>query len=187
MELSLPQWGQLFTLSMVAIALGMDAFSLGIGMGMKGVLHRQIVTISGTIGLFHILMPLTGIMIGRYLGTFVENIAVMVGGGLLCFLGINMVWQAFRDSREATIFDTGRTLGVLLFSVSVSLDSLSAGLSLGLFEADVWLTVVLFGLAGGLMAGAGFFLGQSVGGWIGDYGEAVGGVILFFLGLRFLM
>jgi len=36
MEFTLPQWGQLITLIMMAFALGMDAFSLGIGLGMKG-------------------------------------------------------------------------------------------------------------------------------------------------------
>ncbi|SFS34703.1 manganese efflux pump MntP family protein [Marininema halotolerans] len=186
MELSTPQWGQLVTLLMVAVALGMDAFSLGIGIGMRGILQRQIVVISGTIGLFHILMPLMGFAIGRYLGKVVENIAVMTGGGVLCFLGINMIWNAFRSEEEARVINTRSMMGVCLFSISVSLDSLSAGLSLGLFSADIWLTVILFGMMGAIMAGAGLFLGRHVGTWIGDYGEAVGGVILFFLGLRFL-
>ncbi|SDW40786.1 Putative Mn2+ efflux pump MntP [Marininema mesophilum] len=187
MELSTPQWGQLVTLLMVAVALGMDAFSLGIGIGMRGILQWQILVISGTIGLFHVVMPLMGITMGYYLGTMVKDIAVMTGGGVLCFLGINMVWNAFRSGEEPRLIDIKSVTGVCLFSISVSLDSLSAGLSLGLFAADVWLAVILFGVLGALMAGMGLLLGRHVGSWIGDYGEAVGGVILFFLGLRFLM
>ncbi|GGE05342.1 putative manganese efflux pump MntP [Marinithermofilum abyssi] len=187
MELSLPQWGQLFTLGMIAIALGMDAFSLGIGMGMRGLLKRQIVIVSSAIGLFHMLMPLLGIGVGRFLSVHVENIAVMVGGGLLCFLGINMLVHSIRGGEDPVVLDVTTLWGVLFFSLSVSLDSLSAGLSLGLFDADVILAVLLFGMMGGLMGGIGMWLGRNMGTWIGVYGEAVGGLILLFLGLRFIL
>ncbi|MDA8353752.1 MAG: manganese efflux pump [Firmicutes bacterium] len=187
MELSMPQWGQLFTLLMISVALGMDAFSLGIGVGMKGLGIPNILKISGTIGLFHFLMPLVGISMGQYLGQLVENIAVITGGGLLCALGVNMIWQAFRSGAGDDSFNIATTSGVMLFSLSVSLDSLSAGFSLGLFEADRILTVLLFGCVGGLMACFGMWLGRHVGGWVGDYGEVVGGMILITLGLRFLL
>ncbi|PTX62502.1 putative Mn2+ efflux pump MntP [Melghirimyces profundicolus] len=187
MELSLPQWGQLFTLLMIAVALGTDAFSLGIGIGMRGVLVREALKISGMIGFFHVMLPLLGITVGRYLGSLVENIAVITGGGLLCFLGLNMIYQAFRSGKEVRVFHTATPLGIVVFSLGVSLDSLSAGLSLGLFEADAILAVLLFGTVGGLMACTGLLLGRNVGSWIGDYGEAVGGIILISLGLRFLL
>lgn len=187
MDLSLPQWGQFFTLWMVSIALGMDAFSLGIGMGMRGLMFRRILLISSLTGIFHIFMPLLGISVGRVLGSLVEEIAVMVGGGLLCLLGANMVVHAFRPTEEEPAFISGSMWGVLLFSFSVSFDSLSAGFSLGLFEVDLLLAVLLFGMMGGLMAYTGLLLGRRVGAWVGDYGEALGGIILISLGLRFLL
>lgn len=187
MDLSLPQWGQFLTLWMVAIALGMDAFSLGIGIGMRGLMYRRILLISGSTGIFHIFMPLLGISFGRILGSLVEDIAVMVGGGLLCLLGANMVVHAFRSTEEESAVNSGSLWGVLLFSFSVSFDSLSAGFSLGLFEADLLLAVLLFGTMGGLMAYTGLLLGRCAGAWIGDYGEALGGIILISLGLRFLL
>lgn len=187
MELSLPQWGQIITLLMISVALGMDAFSLGIGVGMKGVVRRQVFLISGSVGVLHVLMPLLGYGMGRVLGFYLERIAVMVGGGLLCFLGLNMIYSAFRDGQSGGGINISSIWGIGLFSFSVSLDSLSAGLSLGFFDADGWLAVTLFGVMGTLMGAAGLLLGQHVGSRIGDYGEAVGGIILFFLGLRFLM
>ncbi|OYD08000.1 manganese efflux pump MntP [Paludifilum halophilum] len=186
MELSLPQWGQLFTLLMIAIALGMDAFSLGVGVGVRGVLMRQVFAMSGIIGFFHIMMPLLGILIGHVLSSLVENIAVMAGGGLLCFLGGHMVVHALKGENESILSATTPG-GILLFSFSVSLDSLSAGLSLGLFEADALVAASMFGIIGGLMNAAGLLLGRHVGTWIGEYGEAVGGIILILLGLRFLL
>ncbi|SMO67380.1 manganese efflux pump MntP family protein [Melghirimyces algeriensis] len=187
MELTLPQWGQLLTLFMVSVALGMDAFSLGIGIGMRGLMLFEGLKISLIIGFFHVVMPLLGLLTGRYLGALVENIAVITGGVLLCILGAQMVWHACDSEKEEVAFHSSTGWGVLMFSLSVSLDSLSAGFSLGLFEVDILLAVLLFGFVGGLMAFMGLLLGRNVGPWIGDYGEAVGGIILISLGLRFLL
>src|SRR5690606_7619136 len=44
--------GQFVTLSMIAVALGMDAFSLGLSIGIRGLVFRKIYVISLLIGLF---------------------------------------------------------------------------------------------------------------------------------------
>lgn len=59
--------GELITLFMMAFALGMDAFSVGLGMGLIKLRLRQIFYIGLTIGLFHIWMPLAGMWIGKVL------------------------------------------------------------------------------------------------------------------------
>lgn len=186
MELSLPQLGQLITLVMIAFALGMDAFSLGIGLGMKGMMKQQVLAMSGTIGIMHILMPLAGMIIGRHVNGLVGDIAVWVGGGLLCFLGGNMLWSSLREtssvSGSATTF-----WGMLVSSVSVSLDSLSAGFSLGILSTDAPCALGLMGIFGGLMGGLGMILGKFLGHWVGSYGEALGGLILLILGFKFLL
>ncbi|RAL23327.1 manganese efflux pump MntP family protein [Thermoflavimicrobium daqui] len=184
--LSFPEWGQIITLFMIAIALGMDAFSLGIGLGVRGMSIRKMAILSSSIGLFHILMPLLGIWIGQYLNQYMQEIAVMVGGSMLCFLGGNMLWNSFKSEEKETSIQANSLWNMILFSVSVSLDSLSAGLSLGLFSADQWLAVLFFGSAGAIMAGTGLGLGKYIGSWLGSYGEAVGGVILFMLGIKFI-
>ena len=50
--------GELLTLSIMAFALGMDAFSVGLGMGMIQLRFRQILYIGLVIGIFHMFMPL---------------------------------------------------------------------------------------------------------------------------------
>jgi manganese efflux pump family protein len=186
MDFSMPPWSQVITLSMIALALGMDAFSLGLGLGMKKLPLRNIAWLSVSVGIFHILMPLLGMVLGKLVSTLMKEIAVMVGGGILCFLGIHMLIYAWRRREEGTRFRVQSLLGVLLFSVSVSLDSFSVGLSLGLFAVDITLAVLLFGCAGTLLAGIGLYLGRFMGEWIGEYGEVVGGLILILLGSKFL-
>ncbi len=179
-------WGQFLTLLLIAIALGMDAFSLSIGLGMVGLRLRKIVNISIMIGCFHVAMPLLGIAIGTYLSDIVGDIAIFIGGGILILLGVHMLWSVFFGENEGSIIKTSG-LGLILFAFSVSLDALSVGFSLGLMAVNKWLAVSLFGIIGGMMACAGLLLGRSVGGWLGEYSEIIGGVILLIFGLKFIL
>ncbi|GAB7387882.1 manganese efflux pump MntP family protein [Bacillaceae bacterium] len=188
MAFDLVEWGQWLTLFMIATALGMDAFSLGIGIGMAGIRLRHVVKISMTIGLFHILMPLIGIFVGMYLTSFIGDIATYVGGLILILLGSHMLWDSL-VGEEATAARAGRATGwgLLLFAFSVSLDALSVGFSFGLIDTDIVLAVSMFGVMGTVMAGSGLILGRRMGDWVGDYGEALGGLILLAFGIKFLL
>ncbi len=73
--------GEILTLALMAFALGMDAFSVGLGMGMYKLRLRQIAKIGITIGLFHVWMPLLGMIAGRFLSNTFGAIAGYVGGG----------------------------------------------------------------------------------------------------------
>lgn len=185
MVIATAQWGQLSTIVIMAIALGMDAFSLGIGLGMRGIRLLHIVYISMVIAIFHIVMPLMGMFTGHYVSTILGGVAVATGGGLLVLLGCHMIYSALSSGR-APYFDIGTVWGLLLFSLSVSIDSFAVGISLGLFASEIVITVILFGVFGGIMSVMGLMLGRRVGKWMGEYGEAFGGVILLVFGLKFL-
>ncbi|MFK7694817.1 manganese efflux pump MntP family protein [Paenibacillus sp. HJGM_3] len=177
--------GQFITICMMAFALGMDAFSLGIGIGLQGIRLLHILRISLVIALFHVMMPLTGMFMGQYASALLGDVALLAGGGLLLLLGGHMIYSAFHTT-SITAFDYRTLWGVLLFAISVSIDSMSVGVSLGLFATDIALTVLMFGLFGGIMSIAGLLLGRNAGRWTGRYGEAIGGLILVAFGIRFL-
>ena len=61
---------QLIPLIIMAFALGMDAFSVSLGMGMMALKIRQILYIGVTIGIFHIIMPFIGMVFLAVLGHF---------------------------------------------------------------------------------------------------------------------
>ncbi|UJF33289.1 manganese efflux pump MntP [Paenibacillus hexagrammi] len=178
--------GQLLTIIIMAIALGLDAFSLGIGIGMKGVRLLDILKISIVIGIFHVIMPLMGMFMGHYASSLLGNVATAAGGCLLILLGAHMVYSSLRGE-DVSSFDHSTLWGLTLFALSVSIDSLSVGVSLGMFASDIVLTVLIFGAFGGLMSIAGLLLGRRVGNWVGEYGEAFGGLILLAFGIKFLL
>ncbi|GAA3412922.1 manganese efflux pump MntP family protein [Paenibacillus hodogayensis] len=179
--------GQLITVIVMAIALGMDAFSLGIGIGLRGIRLLDILKISFVIGLFHVLMPLVGMYMGHYVGELLGNVATLLGGMLLIMLGAHMIFSSFKSGGDARSFDHRKLGGLLLFALTVSVDSMSVGVSLGMFATDLLFTVLMFGAAGGLMSVFGLLLGRRASSWIGEYGEALGGIILLAFGIRFLI
>ncbi|MEO3947205.1 manganese efflux pump MntP family protein [Gorillibacterium sp. CAU 1737] len=179
------QWGEWVTLILMAFALGLDAFSLGIGIGLRGIRLLDVLKLSVIIAIFHVVMPLIGIFTGHYLGELLGSLATAAGGVLLVLLGAHMIYNSLKPDRPQTA-GYRSTWGMLLFALSVSIDSFSVGVSLGMFATDLILTVLLFGAFGGLMSISGLLLGRRVGEWVGSYGEAFGGFILLTFGLRFL-
>jgi manganese efflux pump family protein len=175
-----------FSLLLVAIALGMDAMSLGFGVGMKGLSKSEIARMSLTIGIFHVIMPLLGMFLGLYLHQKIGDVTRIFGAVLLLFFGGQMIYQSFKYGHEQAMAKTSG-FGLLLFAMSVSIDALSVGFSLGLFEINPAMSVTLFGLVGALMAAIGLSIGSRMNRLLGNVSEIVGGLILIVFAVRFLV
>lgn len=176
--------GELVTLLIMAFALGMDAFSIGLGMGMFKLRMRQIFFIGLTVGFFHILMPIAGMAAGRFISGQFGVFANYAGGFLLIFLGIQMFISALREGDGPLLAPIGP--GLLVFALSVSLDSFSVGLSLGIYGARTIVTVMCFGAAAMILTWLGLLIGRKVQGYLGVYSELLGGSVLFAFGLKLL-
>ncbi|NPV90715.1 MAG: manganese efflux pump [Firmicutes bacterium] len=177
---------ELFTVLLVAVALGTDALSLAVGIGMTRVTRREILVLSGTISIFHVFMPLAGFLVGEYLGSLMGRYAVWLGATVLLALGIHLLWDGLNPERD--LDDLKRNYygigGLLLLAVSVSLDALGAGFSLGAFSMGLPLTIGLIGVTAGLMTAAGLVFGRYIGRFLGNRAELLGGVVLIILGIK---
>lgn len=178
--------GQALTLLCMALALGFDAFSLGLGIGLKGIRLRDIVKLGVVIGLFHVLMPVGGILTGQFVSGLLGQVATSAAGVLLVLLGLHMMYSSFQGE-EVRSFNHRSLWGLLVLALSVSVDAFSVGITLGMFAANLWLSILLFGLFGGAMSMLGLLLGRRVSGNLGEYGEACGGAILFVFGVLFIV
>lgn len=111
--------GEMIALSLMALALGMDAFSVALGMGLLRLRLRQIFYIGLTIGLFHIFMPLVGMAVGRFLSREFGSIATYAGGVLLLWLGGQMIVTSFQQEEGTSFLPHGAGL-LFLHSASAS-------------------------------------------------------------------
>jgi len=187
LDVTNPLFGQLVTLLALAAALGMDAFSLGIGIGVKIQRKLQLLSISLLTGFFHMLFPLVGLIFGELIHHYVGSFALFCSGGLLLLLGYHMMFATRTENpdnhRTANVITTW---GILAFAFSVSVDSLSIGVSMGIVGVDIWLTVSIFAIVAALLCALGLWLGKTMNRIIGQYGEWLGGLILMLIGAKFI-
>lgn len=185
----------------VAIALGADAFSLSLAIGLAGIRRRMILHLSLVIAVFHVVMPLGGMFLGQVLGSVLGRFAGGVGALVLIWLGGRMIYNVYRPITEHFSFAEARDVfsckklstnvslkgfGIYVLAASVSLDALSVGFSLGTIKADILITVMIMGMVAGLMTGMGLVLGRIMGTWLGDKAELLGGLALFMIGVKLL-
>jgi manganese efflux pump family protein len=176
------------TLLALAVALGTDAFSLSIGLGMAGINKRNTIILSITVLIFHIVMPLLGVWAGEIFGSLLGKTANIIGALVLIGLGLKMIKDSFSDEEEENPqILLANTKGLVLIAGSVSLDALSVGFSLGTQNVNLTVTSLTIGLVAGLMTAAGLVFGRFIGGWIGDKAKIIGAVILLGIGAKFLL
>lgn len=166
---------------LLAVALGLDGFSLCLGIGMYKLRLKRILLISATIGLFHMVLPLVGLVLGQLLSLRWTTFASTIGGFLLVFVGLYMVFSSLEEGEDLAFAPRGMKLFTLAFFVSI--DSFSVGLSLGLSGVETALFILLFGWFTMLLSFLGLLLGRKTSAWFGIYSEMVGGLILFSLGI----
>jgi putative Mn2+ efflux pump MntP len=174
-----------FTLLILAVALGSDAFSLCVGIGMAGVKRKQMLLISITVLVFHILMPLSGWYIGELAGNLLGRAAAVIGSLLLIYLGIIMIWATLRKDRAPEIKALSfNVFGLAILGASVSMDALSVGFTLGAQQVDLLRTAVTIGLVAGAMTAAGLVLGRFMNSLVGVRAQFLGGLILIGIGIK---
>jgi putative Mn2+ efflux pump MntP len=171
---------------LLALVMGIDAFTLALGVGCRGVSIKWMLLLSLLVGLFHAIMPLLGIVVGHWVGHALGHASLYVGGSVFILLGANMLYQVWA-SETHRVRNPFTSLGAILFAFGVSIDSFSAGLSLGLFAVQLVTAVLIFGIVGSIATLSGFLLGRRLAGWFGTYAELLGGALLIGWGLRVVL
>jgi len=191
---------QLFTIILVAIVLGLDAFSLSMGMGIRGVTRKYEWKFSVMVGILHILMPLIGLSLGLAVGKFLGVWASLLGAAVLAYIALDFLIKGYRESKPESVslregkkyfYRNGRKRGedwgsIILLGVSVSIDALTVGFSLGTLKMPILITVLIMGLVAGSMTLLGFAGGRVFNRLVGSYAQMVGGVVLLLLAVKLL-
>lgn len=172
---------EIWSFILIAIALGLDGFSVCLSLGLQNLRLKRIFFIGLLIGIFHMVLPFIGFFIGHLLSLTWENIASLLGGSILVFLGLYMIYSTLLLDNRYSFNPFGVQLLSLAFIVSI--DSFPVGLSLGLSGFKTTLLILLFGVSTTLLAWTGLLIGKKSSTIFGAYSEMVGGFILFLFGI----
>lgn len=171
---------------LLALALGSDAFSLCLGLSMARMQAWKAGSFVLLVAALHILFPLAGWYMGRGLSLILERYTVYLAAGILFFLAYKFVEQGLRPGATPPAIPTAPA-AMLFLGVSVSLDSLPAGLVLNSQNYALVPAVALFGLTAGVMTALGLVLGRYLGLLAGSRAQLLGGLVLFLLGVKLIL
>jgi putative Mn2+ efflux pump MntP len=182
---------QFINISAIAVALAMDAFAVAIvtGLSLKDVSLRQTFRLSWHFGLFQALMPIIGWIVGISIRIYIEKYDHWIAFGLLAFVGINMIREAFsHDEDEEQKKDPTKGMMLVMLSVATSIDALAVGLSLSMINISIWTPALIIGIVAGMFTIIGLQIGKKIGSAVrlSLYAGTIGGIILFAIGLNIL-
>ncbi len=119
-------------IGLIAVALGCDAFAVGLGVGIRCCAPRQIFRLSFHFGLFQFMMPLIGWLLGMHVFQWTERLGPWIAFGLLFAIGIKMAYEGAMPSEEKKECpDPTRGFSLVFLSFATSIDALGIGFGLG--------------------------------------------------------
>ncbi|MGA8518577.1 MAG: manganese efflux pump, partial [Pseudonocardiaceae bacterium] len=126
--------GNIVSLLLFVLPLGLDTFAIAAAVGASQPSGQARWRISAIFAIFEGGMPLVGLALGASLGHTVGSVADYLSGGLLVVLG-GYLWRANEEDDEvakARRLTSARGAALVGLALSISLDELAIGFSLGL-------------------------------------------------------
>jgi putative Mn2+ efflux pump MntP len=177
-----------FEIVLIAVALGCDAFAVGLGVGTRCSAPRQIFRLSFHFGLFQFLMPLLGWLLGRHVLSWTETWGSWIAFGLLFFIGARMTREGMMSPEEKTDCpDPTKGFSLMILSVATSIDALGVGFSLGVLSQGLFLIAVWIGLTASTMTWLAMKLGNRLSARFAQRMEIIGGLILIMIAFKLLV
>ncbi|SEO23174.1 Putative Mn2+ efflux pump MntP [Amphibacillus marinus] len=169
----------------IAFALGLDAFSVCLGIGLQPIRLKKIAAIGLWIGGFHIIMPLLGLLIGSFLFDWISDFTELISGLLLVGLGMHIIFNTFAENyhQAAQKKQSFHTSAMLVLAFSVSLDSLPVGISLGVSGFATTLTLLIFGIVTTILTWISLLIAKKIQHNFDRSFDWIGGLTLCIIGL----
>ena len=164
----------------IAMSLSMDAFSLALAYGTISIRKEEIKLLSTIVGLYHFIMPIFGMLFGRFILNFIHigsNLLVLL---ILGFIGLNMVFESMKETKEVKSL---KLREMILFGFAVSIDSFSVGVGINSITNNYLLSSLIFSIVSFLFTYIGLFMGNKLNKLIGKLSTLFGGLILIFFAL----
>lgn len=161
----------------IGFVLSLDNFRVSIALGTVPFRLRRAIQIALTFGLWDGVMPLVGLSLGHYVGRAIGPISDYIGSSALGGYGLYLVIRAFRTPDPPDEIDNP---WVTLFGIplSLSLDNLVGGASLGLLGFSPWVPAGAFAATTAVMSIIGLHIGRFTAGLIRIRSDLLSGIAL---------
>ena len=165
----------------LVLPLGLDTFAIAAALAMTRLTAAQRIRFGLLFAAFEGGMPvialLVGVGLGRLIGGYSEYVAIVALAGL----GLYMLFGRDEDDQrvQKLVASTGTAMVVL--GLSVSLDELAIGFSLGLLNVPIMPAIVLIAAQAFVVSQVGFAIGGKVGEATRESAERLAGAVLIVI------
>lgn len=175
-------------LILIAIALAMDSVAVSIASGSKykNINFATTIKIALFFGVFQGLMPLIGYFAGSMFASFVDSFDHFIAFAILVYLGYRMIQEAREDDFEDEVTDL-KNKTLLFLAVATSIDALAVGITFSFSDVNILYAVSLITIITFVLCVIAVYIGKSLGGYLEDKAEYLGGIILIILGFKILL
>ncbi|PKW05156.1 Putative Mn2+ efflux pump MntP [Streptomyces sp. 1222.5] len=159
----------------LGFVLSLDNFRVSIALGMVPFGLKRAMQVALTFGLWDAVMPLVGLLIGHQIGESVGDVADVVGAAALGGYGLYLVISSLRNPEPEELDHPWALFGIPL---TLSLDNLFAGASLGVLGLSPWFSAATFGTMTAVLSLVGLQLGRAAARLIRIRSDLLSGVTL---------
>jgi putative Mn2+ efflux pump MntP len=170
----------------LVLPLGLDTFAVAAAIGMIGVSASERRRISLLFTGFEAGMPAIGLALGVPLGHAIGAAADYVATGVLIAFGIYTMSSADEDNERLAELTQMRGWRAVALGVSISLDELAIGFTLGLLHISAALVIALIAVQTLIVTQLGLRLGGRLSERVREGAERLAGLALATLGLVLL-
>src|ERR1700722_547761 len=168
----------------VAFAVGLDVLAISVGVGVARLPFDASLRLGVAFAGSEIAMQVIGYALGTGAGRMLGDVAAYMGFALLASIGFVMIRKSFRHSSEAA-FDATRGMGLVLTSLSISLDSLGVGIALPAVNIPLVPLLILVSITTTVFTFIGLEFGSRLGERYERGAERAAGAMLVVLAVSF--
>lgn len=150
----------IFKIAAFVLPLGLDTFAVAIALGLRGLGALRPAL---AFALFEAVMPLIGIVLGRFVGARFETVAVILGGVVLLGVAAYMVKEIREEEDEAADLSFSSLRGAMLAGFGISMDELAIGFPMGTSGLPIAQTLAAIAIQTFVVTFVGVWLGKQVG------------------------
>ena len=163
------------------LPLCLDTFAVAAALGMTRPTGAQRIRFSLLFAAFEGGMPVIGLLVGVGLGRVIGDWSEYVAIAALVVLGAYMLWARPDDEERVQKLATSHGPAMIAVGLSVSLDELAIGFSLGLLNVPIVPAIVLIAAQAFIVSQVGFALGGRIGEATREGAERLAGAVLIVI------
>jgi len=172
----------------LVLPLGLDTFAIAAALGMTRLTGAQRIRISLLFAAFEGGMPVVGLLVGAGLGQVIGSWSEYIAIVALAGLGVYMLFgPEQKDEQRVKGLVSGAGFAVIGLGLSVSLDELAIGFSLGLLNVPVVPAILLIAAQAFVVSQVGMALGGKVGEATREGAERLAGAVLIVIAAALLI